>query len=105
MAYAVGNVILAITSIVFAIRIGCGGSFLRTCTKQVWKVNKIIEFNTFLSELFIGVRLITDLNYSIVQKQLINWFIRHWISDILMPSAWYIPVPSPVIRNWVVHFS
>lgn len=37
MAYAVGNVILAITSIVFAIRIGCGGSFLRTCTKQVWK--------------------------------------------------------------------
>lgn len=34
-AYADGKVMRAITSIVFATRIGCGGSFFRTCTKHV----------------------------------------------------------------------
>lgn len=33
---------LAITSIVLAIRIGCGGSFFLTCTKHVWNDKKII---------------------------------------------------------------
>lgn len=37
------SIYLAITSIVLATRIGCGGSFFRICTKHVWKC-KMIEW-------------------------------------------------------------
>lgn len=49
MAYAVGNVIRAITSMVLATRMGCGGSFLRTCTKHVCKLfYRIMQFSLFV---------------------------------------------------------
>lgn len=53
---------LAITSMVLATLIGCGGSFLRTWTKHVWKyscwgINIITTFESYLKNLNYALKI------------------------------------------------
>lgn len=106
-AYAEGKVIRAITSIVLATRIGWGGSFFLTCTKQVsvaqplfaeWVhglvppaqlVQATISFGP-LDSRFCAPKLVSITPISLILVSTVGW---RWVRDLT--EVGFPPVPSP----------
>lgn len=102
-AYAEGKVIRAMTSIVLATRIGWGGSFFRTCTKQVSVAQplfaecvhglvppaQLVQATISFGPLDSRLKLVSITPISLILVSTVGW---RWVRDRTEVGS---PVPSP----------